>query len=111
MVLPASILLLLVLMLPTTLFVAAVGLLAGYVASVVLGTPRMGVGPDALLAVVAFWIVFWIVLASPCPGCVFAVDGGTIRNQIPYPLAWAVAAAILGPLGHQLYRYGRRKVG
>lgn len=92
----ASIPLLLIFMIPPTVFVSAIGLVIGLGTARLLRTNAGGIVLDAALAGFAFWLAFFIALALPWHGA-HVENGWTFTNQFPYPMAWALASRVLCP--------------
>jgi hypothetical protein len=105
---PASLPLLVLMMIPVTGIVAGVGLFIGWSTVTVLRTTADGIAVDSLLAPVAFWIAFWVAMVLPWHGS-YVEAGWTHDNQFPHPMAWAVGAACVGPVVHQVVRHRRGK--
>ena len=105
---PASPLLLVLMMIPVTGIVAGIGLFIGWSTVTVLRTTGASIVVDSVLAPVAFWIAFWVAMVLPWHGS-YVEDGWTYYNQFPHPMAWAVGAACLGPVVHQVVRHRRGK--
>ena len=84
-------------------------LFIGCATATLLGQRLRTVILDAVFAPVAFWSALAIALVIPCRNCGYVADGWTIRNQMPYPMVWASAAACLVPIAHHALRHhGRR---
>ena len=106
MVLPASLSLLIALMVVPTAFVAAAGALVGWGAAARFKTNFNAIVFDAAFACVAFWVVFFGALAVPWHGT-YVEDGWTLSGTVPYPHVWALGVATLVPIAHEYYRHWR----
>ena len=107
MVLPSSPLLAIVLLLPVLLFVTVTGVFTGWLTATVLRTNYRGLLLDALIAPVAFMAIFAIAISIPWHGS-YVEDGWTHSNHFPHPRIWALGAAIVGPVIHEVLRFRRR---
>jgi hypothetical protein len=101
--LPASILLLVTLVIPLALLAAGISLLVGWGTAVILRTGTNGLGYDALIALVAFAGAFFVALELPWRGS-YVRDGWILTNEFPYPFAVAFGAAVLLPVLYEVYR-------
>ena len=101
---PFSLTLAAILMVPFAAAIALAGMVIGLIMTTVLKTDRGTVHWDGLLALAAFLAVLIPLLALKCSGCADVSDGWTIRGRLQHPELWALVAACLCPVLHQAAR-------